>query len=170
MATLDTGKLVNRIVESRGNFVRSTWDTLAKLPGGRKLFSELIGRVAAYTGSIGAVVLELRTGYARVELRDRARVRNHLRSVHAIALANLAELTGNVAMAYAMPDDARFIVAGLSIDYVKKARGTIIGECHAPKVSSSERREYPVEVIMRDASGAVVARSTLRTLVGPKSR
>jgi len=37
---------------------------------------------------------------------------------------------GNVALAYSLPDDGRFIVSGLEIEYVKKARGTItaIGE------------------------------------------
>jgi acyl-coenzyme A thioesterase PaaI-like protein len=165
---LDAGKLVNRVIESRGNFLKTTWDSLEKVPGGRRVFSGLIGRAAAYTGTIGAVVTDLRPGYARVEMRDRPSVRNHLRSVHAIALTNLAELTGNVAMGYSLPDDARFIVAGLSIEYVAKGRGTIVGECHAPIVRTSERREYEIVVVMRDLSDTVVARATLRTLVGPK--
>ena len=52
--------------------------------------------------------------------------------MHAVALTNFGELTGNVAMAYTMPDDARFIVAGLSIEYVKKAYGEVTGESHRP--------------------------------------
>ncbi len=168
MGALETGKYVSRLVEGRGNVIRRAWDTLEGLPGGKRLFSEFVGRAATYTGTIGAVVIELRQGFARVEMRDRAGVRNHLSCVHAIALANLAELTGNIAMGYSLPDDARFIVAGLSIEYLKKARGTITGECHAPIVSRSTREEYPVEVVMRDVAGDVVARATLRTLVGPK--
>src|SRR5262245_61906775 len=112
-----------------GNPLRTAWDRLGRLPGGPALFSRLVGWMAPYTGSIGARVVELRRGYARAVLPDRRAVRNHLRSVHAIALANLAELTGNAALAYSLPDDARFIVAGMSIEYVKKARGTITGEC-----------------------------------------
>src|SRR5690606_37562499 len=107
-------------------------------------------------------------GYAKVSMRDRKAVRNHLDCVHAIALLNLAELTGNLALSYTLPDDARFIVAGMSIDYVKKARGTIFGECRVPPVESSERREYEVFVELKNLSGEVVATSTLRTLVGPK--
>ena len=67
----------------------------------------------------------LRAGYAEVVMQDKRAVRNHLDCVHAIALANLAELAGNVALAYSLPDDARFIVSGIEIEYVKKARGTI---------------------------------------------
>jgi uncharacterized protein (TIGR00369 family) len=153
---------------SSRNRLRDLWDRLHKLPGGKRAFSKLVGMAAPYTGSIGAQVTVLRRGHAEVELRDRRAVRNHLQCVHAIALANLAELTGNVAVAYSLPDDARFIVAGLSIEYVKKARGTITGTCDCPVVTSSEKREYPVEVVMTDPAGEVVCRATLRTLVGPK--
>ncbi|HLT34975.1 MAG TPA: DUF4442 domain-containing protein, partial [Enhygromyxa sp.] len=128
------------------------------------------GLMAPYTGSIGARVIELREDYAKVVLRDRWAVRNHLTSVHAIALANLAELTGNVALAYSLPDDARFIVAGFDIEYIAKARGTITAICDQELPQTSERREYPVVVEMFDHQQTLVARATLRTLVGPKKR
>ncbi len=150
------------------NVVRDAWDRLHKLPGGRWAFSRLVGRLAPYTGTIGALVEHLEVGKSRVTLQDRPAVRNHLRCVHAIALVNLAELAGNVALAYSMPDDARFIVAGLSIDYLKKARGTISAVCDIPPVTSSERREYDVPVRMLNSDGEEVAIATLRTLVGPK--
>jgi uncharacterized protein (TIGR00369 family) len=155
-------------VEKRGNFVRDAWNRLGSLPRGKRIFSRLVGTAAPYTGSIGGRVVELRENYSRVEMRDRRAVRNHLRSVHAVALVNLAELTGNVAVAYTLPDDARFIVAGLSIDYIKKARGTITGICDQELPHTSERAEYEIEVNMFDADGDVVARAVLRTLVGPK--
>ena len=155
-------------IDGERNLIREAWDALVHVPGGKIVFAELVGRTAAYTGSIGARVEELRHGYAETSMRDRPRLRNHLRSVHAIALANLAELTGNIAVAYSMPDDARFIVAGLTIEYTKKARGTIRGLCHCPTVTSNERQEYPVRVSLVDSSGDEVASVTMRTLVGPK--
>jgi acyl-coenzyme A thioesterase PaaI-like protein len=114
-------------------------------------------------------VTALRPGFAQAELDDRKSVRNHLDCVHAIALCNLAELAGNVGIAYSLPDDARFIVAGLSIEYVKKARGTITATSESPIPATNGKAEYAVPVIMTDGSGEVVARATLRTLVGPKS-
>ncbi len=155
-------------IESVGNPIRDLWDRMSRLPGGTRLFSALVGQMAPYTGSINARVIELRRGFAKVELRDRRAVRNHLRSVHAIALCNLAELTGNVALAYSLPDDARFIVAGLEIDYLKKARGTITGICECQVPLSNVRKEYRVAVSMQNAAGDEVARATLRSLVGPK--
>ena len=101
-------------------------------------------------------------------MADRRAVRNHLDCVHAIALANLAELAGNVALVYSLPDDARFIVSGMSIDYVKKARGTITATGESPVPNTSKRAAYDVTVTLRDPQGEVVARATLHSLVGPK--
>lgn len=162
---------IERLLSSGStNLVREAWDRLQGLPGGKRLFSTLVGRTAPYTGSMGARVEVVREGFSRVVLPDRPHVRNHLRSIHAVALCNLAELTGNVAVAYSMPDDARFIVAGLEIEYVKKARGAITGECNCEIPQSNERCEFAVPVVMRDHEGDVVAKCTLRTLVGPKKK
>jgi acyl-coenzyme A thioesterase PaaI-like protein len=150
------------------NLVRDAWDLLAGVPGGRHVFSRLIGRMAPYSGSIGAVVTTLRVGHAEVVLHDRKAVRNHLDCLHAIALANLAELAGNVALAYSLPDDGRFIVSGMEISYLKKARGTITAIGEAPVPRSSARAPYDVTVRMRDASGVEVATAVLHSLVGPK--
>lgn len=163
-------KLVPNLDDPRRNFIRDAWNRLGRMPGGKMVFSRLVGRAAPYTGTIGARVEELRRGFARVSLRDRRAVRNHLDCVHAVALANLAELTGNVAVAYTLPSDARFIVAGMGIEYLKKARGTITATSECPLIESSEKREYEVPVVMRNGDGEEVARATLRTLVGPKRR
>lgn len=156
--------------ESETNFIRDVWNRLERVPGGKLMYSRLIGRLAPYTGTVGATVQELHEGYSRVTMADRRRVRNHLSCIHAVALANLVELTGNLALGYSLPDDARFIVSGMSLDYLKKARGSITGECRIPTIESSAKREYQVPVTLRDEHGDVVVQGTLRTLVGPKAR
>jgi acyl-coenzyme A thioesterase PaaI-like protein len=156
------------ISQGNRNVVRDAWDGLARVPGGARVFSRMLGLAAPYTGTIPVRVEDLRLGHARVTLRDCREVRNHLSCIHAVALVNLAELTGNLAVVYSLPNDARFIVAGLSTEYLKKARGTITATSDIDPIRTSERREYAVPVEMRDASGEVVARASLRTLVGPK--
>lgn len=168
MAKLSLSSLLMPSSASSRNTIRDLWDRLSGVPGGRLIFSRLVGEGAPYTATIRARVEDLRRGHAEVSMRDRYRVRNHLQSVHAVALVNLAELTGNLALAYSLPDDARFIVAGLSIDYIKKARGKILGVCDCPVPDTNERREYEVLVSMRNERGEEVAKATLRSLVGPK--
>jgi acyl-coenzyme A thioesterase PaaI-like protein len=143
------------------------WERLRGVPGGRRVFDRLLGAAIPYTGALGARVVSLSPGSARVQLKDRRGVRSHLGSVHAIALANLGELTGNLALAYSLPDDARFIVKSLAIEYRKKARGTIEASCQCDPPRSSEKQSYGLDVTLTDASGDVVASVRLETLVGP---
>ncbi len=152
---------------SAGQWIRDGWERLRYLPGGRRLFDRLLGLAIPYTGALGAHVLSLESGHARVRLPDRHGVRNHLDSIHAIALANLAELTGNLALVYSLPLDARFIVKAISIEYLKKARGDITAECRCEPITSSERRSYTLDVQLSDGAGTVVATARLETLVGP---
>jgi acyl-coenzyme A thioesterase PaaI-like protein len=150
------------------NVVRVAWDRLSRLPYGNVVFSRAVGRAAPYTGTIRAVVVDLAPGRAEVVLRDRPELRNHLKCVHAITLANLAEMTGNVALAYGLPDDARFIVAGMELTYVKKARGTITATSEFTPVVASELQHVDIPVEMKNQAGDVVTRAVLHTQVGPK--
>ncbi len=143
------------------------WDRLRPLPGGKTLFSIFLGRLAPYTGSIGARVVELRPGYSRWELRDRRAVRNHLNSIHAIALANLAEVASGTAMLMTIPPGVRGIVTGLSIEYLKKARGRVVAECSVTVPPVTEERDQTVEAVVRDAGGDVVARAAVRWRLSP---
>ena len=149
--------------------IQGLWDKCNKLPGGRFIFSKLIARNVPYSGSIGARVVELRPGYAKLSLSDRKKVRNHLNSIHAIALCNLAELASGLAFNIGLPKNARAIVTKLSIEYLKKARGTLICECSCPIIESNEKAEFDVESIIKNAEGDIVARFTAHWRVGPNS-
>jgi acyl-coenzyme A thioesterase PaaI-like protein len=153
--------------ESTGGALLRQWRRLSGFSAGRRLFSLMLGRMVPYTGTISPRVEVLEPGRARVAMRDRRGVRNHLRSVHAVALMNLAEVTSGLALITHLPEDARSILRGLSIEYGKKARGRLVAESTAPRIPSSERADYEVEAVIRDADGDEVARARALWRVGP---
>lgn len=131
------------------------------LPGGKRLFSRLIGSQAPYSGSIRAVVRDLEPGRAVVALSDRRSVRNHLNSIHAVALTNLGELASGLAMVTDLPPGSRAIVTGLDIEFTKKARGSLIATGTATAPSLVDIEQDPVTCValaeIRDSEGDVVA-------------
>ena len=148
--------------------IRELWERWSVVPGGKWIFGKLLGFAVPYTATIKPSVVELRPGYARVEMADRHAVRNHLHSIHAIALMNLGEVTTGLAATMTLPESARAIPVRLSIDFVKKARGRLTAECSAPAIDASVERDHDLEAVIKDAGGDIVARALARWRVGPR--
>jgi acyl-coenzyme A thioesterase PaaI-like protein len=140
-----------------GARVLALWRRCEHLPFGRALFGMLFGAMVPYSGSIGATVLTLEPGHAKLALRDRRAVRNHLGSIHAIALANLGELASGLAMTTALPAGVRGIVVRIECEYGKKARGSLVAEARVtvPEVKGDTDHEVRAEI--SDGGGSNVA-------------
>src|SRR5690606_21280676 len=137
------------------------WNTLGRSRVGRWIFSRLIGLAVPYSGSIRASVESLQPGRAILTLRDRRAVRQHLGAVHAIALANLAELASGMAMLASLGPDTRGIVININISYHKKARGVLraTGTAAPPQVNAPVASEARAEI--HDEAGDRVAEAVV---------
>lgn len=150
--------------------IYQSWKQLRRLPGGRHAFSKGIKLLVPYSGSISAFVEELRPGYCRVHVKDHRAIRNHLNSIHAIALMNLAELASGLAFNAGMPRNAMAILTNLNITYTKKARGTLTAECTCEPPPDNEKQTYILTVTTHDESGDVVTEAKATWLVSPKRK
>ena len=155
------------MASSTGTRLLKMWRRLAPLPGGEWLFSKAFGRMVPYSGSVGPRVRVLEPGHAEVEIPDRRSNRQHLGSVHAIALMNVAEMTSGLAMMAGLPDGVRGIVTSLAMTYHKKARGTIRAVSRVTVPTVTEDREFQVTAECLDPAGVVVATATVTWRLGP---
>ena len=152
---------------SPGARVLALWRSLSQLPFGPSLFMFVFGRRVPYSGALGARVRRLDPGRVHLELADRRGVRNHLDSIHAVALVNLGELASGLAMTTALPEGVRGIVLGIDARYLKKARGTLSVDCELTVPEVHENTDFDVHAEIRDAANEPVARVTVRWRLGP---
>lgn len=154
-------------MQSPGIRILRLWRRLSPYPGGQWLFAQIFGRTVPYSGSVGPRIRVLEPGRAEIEIPDRRSNRNHLGSVHAIALINAAEQASGLAMLVGLPQGIRGIVTHISMEYLKKARGTIraVSTVVVPTVTTDTELDVMAECL--DREGTVVARATVRWRLGP---
>jgi acyl-coenzyme A thioesterase PaaI-like protein len=154
--------------QSIGPTLRKNWQRLSNKPFGKWLFSRMVGKMAPYSGTIGATVQQLDPGHGLITLREHRKVRNHLKSVHAIALVNLAELVSGLTLMNSLPDKTRGILTGIEMQYLKKSRGLLSAEsfCDIPK--SNGEQEIQVVAEIRNEAGELVAIGKASWKIGPE--
>ncbi|HSX58760.1 MAG TPA: DUF4442 domain-containing protein [Tahibacter sp.] len=140
-----------------------------KSAAGRWLYSRLICWRAPYFSSIAPAVDELAAGRCVVRIRQRRRVQNHIGTVHAIALCNMAEMAGGLATDATIPDAMRWIPKGMSVRYLKKATGTMTATATVPAVADpTVAQELHAIVEVRDAQNDVVFDADIAMWVSPR--
>lgn len=147
-----------------------TYRSLRRWPGGGWLFARLVCWKAPYFASIAPRFIALEPGRCEIELRDRRRVHNHIGTVHAIAMCNLAELAAGIMTDATLPPSMRWIPKGMAVEYLKKAVGTLRGSAVplAAVVESATAYALPVEVTVTDATGDPVFRARIQMWVSPR--
>lgn len=154
-------------IVSAGERLLKLWRQLNGLPGGRWLFTQVVKLMIPYTGSVSPRVDLLEPGHARIAIRQRRRLEQHLGSIHAIALANVAEFASGAAMSTALPAGYRGIVTKLRMEYFKKARGTVTAEARTQLPSLSVEADHDFVADVTDENGELVCRGTFTWRLGP---
>jgi acyl-coenzyme A thioesterase PaaI-like protein len=149
---------------SVGQQLLNVLNKLSAIPGGHFIFSRIIAAKIPYSARIAV----LEPGYAKLILKDKKSIRNHLNSIHAIALTNLGELTSGLALNTGLPANVRGIVIHVGTDYLKKARGTLVAECRCELPEVTTDMEYTIEAVIKDQEQDVVAKVKVLWRLGLK--
>ena len=152
------------------NKTLALYERMRRWPAGGWLFTRAICFKAPYFASIRPRITVLEPGRCEATLRHRRAVTNHLGTVHAIALCNLAELAGGMMTEASLPDGMRWIPKGMTVEYRKKAVGTMhaLATPAIPVVAATEGYELPVVIDVTDPGGDIVFRATIVMWLSPK--
>ena len=121
---------------------------------------------APYFVTIPATIESAGPGRAEVRMRHFPWVRNHLGTVHAIALCNLAEMTMGLAAEATVPSSHRWIPKGMTVEYKAKGRGTMHASATLalpdPLPAAGDGEQVPVAVSVADDGGSEVFTAEIR--------
>ena len=143
------------------------YERFTRFPLGNTLFSKALSFRAPYFSTIHPRVTELRSGYCQVEIKDRWSIRNHLGSIHAGALCTLSELTGGLAVEATLPLNLRWIPKGMTVQYIKKAKGRLVGKC-AVDPNTLVPGDIKVNIDIKDDSGETVLNAVIVFYISEK--
>ena len=152
------------------NKLLKLWQKSASKPLGKWFFSKVICWKAPYFGSIQPLFEVLEPGRAVVFMRKQRAVQNHIGTVHAIAMCNLAELAAGTMMEASLVSSMRWLPKGMTVRYLKKATSDVRCIATSPEISHSpQARDVIVRATIRDASDVVVCEADITMYVSPKS-
>lgn len=146
------------------------WHKLEGKPFGKALFSRAICWKAPYFGSISPRIEEFRPGFARVSMKKRRAVQNHIGTVHAIAMCNLAEMAAGTLTEISIPKSMRWLPKGMQVDYLRKAETDVEAFATVPQAKEGESQDLPVTVEVKDRAGQVVVRAVITMWVTPRKK
>ncbi len=122
------------------------------------LLSLLFASQVRFAGTARVRINSLTQQQACLTLRDRNRVRNHVGSIHAAAMALLAESATGFLVGMNVPDTHLLLIKTLRVDYKKRAIGdlralaTLTAE-QLSAIATQSRGEVTVQVEVTDESG-----------------
>lgn len=146
------------------------WERLESKPFGKTLFSKAICWKAPYFATIHPRIEEFRPGYARVSMRKRRSVQNHIGTVHAIAICNLAEMAAGTLTEISIPASMRWLPKGMTVEYLKKAETDVEAHATVELLPEGAARDLPVTVEVKDRAGQVVVRAVITMWVTPRKK
>lgn len=145
------------------------WRALSAKPGGKWLFSRLVCFKAPYFATVRPRFEELQPGRCVVRIRKRRSVLNHIGTVHAIAMCNMAELAAGTMTDVTVPSTHRWIPKSMTVNYLRKASTDLVAVATPDAAMDlSAAGEYKVNVVVHDEQAQPVFNAQITMWVSPR--
>ena len=122
------------------------------------LWSKAFGRVVPMVGTANIRYLEVDKDHVTVRIENQRNMQNHIKGVHAAAMALLAETATGFLTGLHIPDDRILLIKSLHVDYLKVAQGglTATATLSADQlkfIADNDKGELLIPVTVIDDSG-----------------
>lgn len=123
-----------------------------------RAFTYIFGRMIRFFRTVGLEYEELTAERAVLLMKNRRGVQNHIKTVHASAIAALAESASGAVMAVNVPEERVPVIKTMRMDYLRRAQGdlravsTLTPE-QIEHIRNTDHGELEVAVQVTDESG-----------------
>lgn len=164
-------------MQQKKNQMSRIADKASRLPVSMRSFvlSRLFGRIVPFLSTAGVRFEEVGQQRLVVSLRNQRKVQNHIKGLHAAAMALLAETATGFVMGMNVPDDKLMLLKSMKVDYLKRAQGdmravaTLTPE-QIQRMFDEDKGDVLVDVTVTDESGEAPIRCEMVWAWVPKKR
>lgn len=142
------------------NFLNGVVSKINTLPEAvrSQALSLVFGRAVRFAGTASVKIEHLSEYESVLTLKNRKKVQNHIGSVHAAAMALLAESATGFLVGMSVPDSRVPVIKSMHVDYVKRASGDMkavarLTEEQVELIRTTEKGEVSVEITVTDSKG-----------------
>jgi len=137
--------------------------------------SLLLGKVVPLVGTAGLRFDEISHERVVVSIRNRRKVQNHIKGVHAAGMALLAETATGFCVGMNVPDDKLPLIKTMKVDYLKRSVGDMKAVAHLrpeqiQQILTQDKGEVTVPVTITDESGQEPIKAEMIWAWVPKKR
>lgn len=159
------------------NMMCRTVDRFAWLPTGLRQWAITcaFGRFVPFLSTAGLVFEVVTPKELVVSIKNRRKVQNHIKGVHATAMALLAETASGFVVGMNIPDDKLMLLKSMKVDYLKRSQGNmramaLLGDDQIQQMYEQDKGDILVDVIVTDESGESPVRCEMLWAWVPKKR
>lgn len=149
--------------------ILSLYQKFQRLPLGNTLFTQLVCAKAPYFSSVAPRLQSLESGRAEVAFKRRRQVKNHIGTVHVIAICNALEMAMGLVVEASIPAHLRWLPKRMAVDYPAKSSTQVIRAiATVDPASFAADTEVPITVQALRDDDTVVVEGTITVWVTAK--
>ncbi len=142
------------------NSMSRTVDKIDRLPSFFRapVRSFLFGRVVPFTGTAGLTYRKVTPEEVIIEIKNKRKNQNHIKGVHATAMALIAETATGFVVGMNIPDDKLPLMKSLKVSYLKRTKGDMkavatLTEEQVASIRNDPKGDVTVPVSVTDETG-----------------